>query len=326
MAGPLTILYLAEAEPDAAVLSSGVLAHMAREARGARFTVVGSSASAPLFRDVPGLERLIVLPGESRADWLKLWGQLKDRRWSLIVDMRGSRLSQWLRREKRAVRAPAARPRHAVEAASDVLMLEEPAAPHLFFGEETKAAADALVGDGRPILAVGPGVDWIGKRWPAERFTKVAAKLLGPCGPLEGGRLMLVGAAEDRDAAHTIRFAVARDRTIELQGRLDLLETAAALRHARLFIGGDSIWTQLAVASGAPSVAVFGPSDETLTGPWGGKAVRGSRALDEFRAIDPGLNQHIQHMMDVPVEPVLAAALKLHARTEPEPLLEPAHG
>lgn len=326
MAGPLTILYLAEAEPEAAVLSSGVLAHMVREAKGARFTVVGSPASAPLFRDVPGLERLIVLPGESRADWMKLWGQLKDRRWSLIVDMRGSRLSQWLRREKRAVRASADEPKHAVEAASEVLKLEEPAAPYLFFGDETKTTADALVGTGRPILAVGPGVNWIGKRWPAERFTKVAARLLGPGGPLEGGRLMLVGAAEDRDAAHTIRFAVARERTIELQGKLDLLQTAAALRHARLFLGGDSIWTQLAVAAGAPSLAVFGPSDERVTGPWGGKAVRGSRALEEFRAIDPGLNQHIQHMMDVPVEPVLAAALKLHALTEPEPLLEPAHG
>ena len=326
MAGPLDILYLAEAEPEAAVLSSGVLAHMVREARGARFTVVGSPQTAPLFRDTPGLEKLIVLPGESRADWFRLWDRLKDRRWSVIVDMRGSELSRWLRREKRAVRAPSPEPEHAVLAAARVLRLEEPAAPFLYFGEETKAAADARVGTGRPILAVGPGVDWIGKRWPAERFTKVAARLLGPGGPMEGGRLMLVGSAADRDAAHTIRFAVARERTIELQGKLDLLETAAALRHARMFIGADSIWTQLAVAAGVPSLAVFGPSDEAITGPWGGKAVRGSRSLEEFRVIDPGLNLHIQHMMDVPVEPVLAAALKLHARTEPEPILEPAHG
>ena len=191
MAGPLDILYLAEAEPEAAVLSSGVLAHMVREARGARFTVVGSPQTAPLFRDTPGLEKLIVLPGESRADWFRLWDRLKDRRWSVIVDMRGSELSRWLRREKRAVRAPSPEPEHAVLAAARVLRLEEPAAPLLYFGEETKAAADARVGTGRPILAVGPGVDWIGKRWPAERFTKVAARLLGPGGPMEGGRLML---------------------------------------------------------------------------------------------------------------------------------------
>jgi len=172
---------------------------------------------------------------------------------------------------------------------------------------------------------VGPGVDWIGKRWPSERFTKVAAAMLGEGGPMAGGRLLLVGTGEDRDAAHTIRFAVSRDRVIEAQGKLDLLETAAALRHARLFVGGDSIWTQLAVAAGVPAVGIYGPSDETLTRPWTGVAVRGSRSLDEFRAIDPGLSQHIQHMMDVAVEPVIAAAQNLFRATE-LPVLEPAHG
>ena len=326
MSGLLTILYIAEADPAAAVLSSGVLAQMVAEAPRARITVVGSTESAPLFRDTPGLDRLLVLPGDSTADWLKLWDRLKGRRWGVVVDMRGSKLSSWLKRERRAIWTPSEKPRHAVEAASQVLSMDAPVAPRLFFGDEVLAAADARVGDRpEPILAVGPGVDWIGKRWPSERFTKVAASLLGEGGPMAGGRLMLVGTAEDRDAAHTIRFAVSRDRVIELQGKLDFLETAAALRHARLFVGGDSIWTQLAVAVGVPAVGIYGPSDEIVTRPWTGVAVRGSRSLDEFRAIDPGLNQHIQHMMDVPIEPVITAARGLFQATE-RPVLEPAHG
>lgn len=326
MPAPLSILYIAEADPTAAVLSSGVLAHMVAEAPGARWTVVGSPESAPLFRDTPGLERLIVLPGESKPDWVKLWDRLKGRRWSLVVDMRGTRLSGWLKRERRAVRTPDAEPLHAVESAAKVLQLDEPVRPKLFFGDEVLAAADALVGSRpEPILAVAPGVDWIGKRWPSERFTKVAASLLGEGGPMAGGRLMLVGTSQDRDAAHTIRFAVSRDRVIEAQGKLDLLETAAALRHARLFVGGDSIWTQLAVAAGVPALGIYGPSDEGVSAPWGGASVRGSRSLDEFRAIDPGLSQHIQHMMDVPVEPVVKAALNLFHKSE-TPVLEPAHG
>lgn len=323
---PLTILYIAEADPMAAVMSSGVLAQMVEEAPDARFTIVGSAESAPLFRDTPGLDRLIVLPGEGTAAWIKLWDRLKARRWSVVVDMRGSRLSGWLKRDKRAVRRPDEEPLHAVESAARVLQLDTPPAPRLFFSEETKAEADALIANRPgPVLALGPGVDWIGKRWPSERFTKVAAAMLGDTGPMAGGRLMLVGNAVDRDAAHTIRFAVSRDRVIELQGKLDLLQTAAALRHARMFVGGDSIWTQLAVAAGVPALGVYGPSDERLTRPWTGMAVRGSRSVEEFRAIDPGLNQHIQHMMDVPVEPVTAAALKLFRKTE-TPVLEPAHG
>lgn len=323
MAG-FPILYLAEADPEAAVLSSGVIARLLAEAPNAAFTIVGSPESAPLFRDVPGLERLIVLEREGQPEWLRLWWRLRGRRWGLIVDQRGTRLSERLSRQRRAVRRPpdpGDEPVHAVVEAARLLMLEDdPPAPRLFFGEETRAAAQALVGpaDG-PILAVGPGVDWIGKRWPAERFTKLATCLLGPGGPMAGGRLMIVGRFEDRDAAHTIRFAVARERVIELQGRLDLLETAAALSRARLFLGADSVWTQLAVAVGVPAVAVYGPSDEARNGPWGGRAVRGPRSLEDFRALDPGLNQAIQHMMDLPAEPVLDAALRLYAETEPRP-------
>jgi len=315
------ILYLAEPDAEAAVLSSGVLAYLVEAMPQARFTVVGSPASAPLFADLPRLDRIILLEKEGRLDWIALWNQLRVTRWGLIVDMRGSTLSGKLRRERRAVRGrekpdphesgPQDQARHAVEQAARVLRLDEVPAPRLFLGEETRAAADVLVRpDDRPILAVGPGTDWIGKCWPAERYSKIAAALLGPDGPLAGGRLLIVGDEDDRDLAHTIRLAVARNRVIEVQGRLTPLQTAAALSHAALYIGADSLWTQLAVAAGVPTIGVYGPSDETVVGPWGGASVRGPRSLDEYRALDPRLNQAIQHMMDLPAERVLKVARK----------------
>lgn len=318
MAGRFPILFIAEADPGAAVLSSGVLARLAEQAPNAAFTIVGSSASAPLFRDTPGLERLLVLDGEGRLELAKLWFRLRGRRWGLIVDLRGTGLSGRLDRQRRAVAEPgmSGAGLHAVERAARLLQFEDIPAPKLFIGPETQAAADAVTGEGDgPILAIGPGVDWIGKRWPAERFAKVAGPLLAPDGPLAGGRLMIVGGPGDRDAAHTIRFAVTRDRVIEAQGRLGPLETCAALSRASLFLGADSLWTRLATAAGIPTLAVFGPSDETVTGPWNGRSVRGPRTLEDFRAIDPELNQHIQHMMDLPVEPVLNAAREMIAET-----------
>jgi len=125
---------------------------------------------------------------------------------------------------------------------------------------------------------------------------------------------MIVGEEADRDAAHSIRFAVKRERVIELQGRLTRLQTVAALSRADFYIGGDSLWTQLAVAAGVPAVGVFGPSDETLRRPWTGVAVRGPRSLQEFVDLDPRLNQHIQHMMDLPYERVLKASKTLLAQ------------
>ena len=316
MIGRFPILYIAEADAEDAVLSSGVLAHLVESLPEASFTIVGSAASAPLFAETPRLAQLLVLEREGHFEWIALWNQVRATKWGLVVDMRGSTLSGKLRRHKRAVRGKDEPGVHAVEAAARVLKLdpEETPAPRIFVSEQTlaevRARFPATGGEG-PILAVGPGVEWMGKRWPAERYAKVAAKLLADDGPLAGGRLMLVGEEIDREAAHTIRYAVPRARVIELQGKLTRLQTAAALSQAALYLGADSIWTHLAVAAGAPTVAVFGPSDETTRGPWKGVTVRGPRSFEEFQKLDPRLNQAIQHMMDLPWERVLKAAQKV---------------
>jgi ADP-heptose:LPS heptosyltransferase len=125
---------------------------------------------------------------------------------------------------------------------------------------------------------------------------------------------MIVGEEADRDAAHTIRLAVPRNRVIELQGKLTRLQTAAALSRAALYVGNDSVWTHLAVAAGVPSVGVFGPSDDSLVGPWQGVSIRGERSLEEFKAIDPRLNQAIHHMLGLPADRVLRAAKGLLAK------------
>lgn len=314
MAARFPILYLAEPEAEAAVLSSGVLAYLVKAMPQARFTIVASPQTALLFKDLPRLDRLLVLEKDGHIEWISLWNQLRDTKWGLIVDMRGSAISTRLRRDKRAVRGKPEPGLHAVEQAAKVLQLDEVPAPHLFVSDQDQAVAAALVKptDG-PILAIGPGTDWIGKCWPAERYSKIATALIGPDGPLAGARLLIVGSETDREIAHTIRLSVPRNRVIEAFGRLTPLQTVAALSHAELYVGADSLWTQLAVASGIPCIGVYGPSDEKVVGPWGGVSVRGPRSLAEYRELDPRLNQAIQHMMDVPAERVLKSARKLLA-------------
>ncbi|WP_296166640.1 glycosyltransferase family 9 protein [uncultured Brevundimonas sp.] len=314
MSGRFPILYIAEASPEEAVLSSGVLAYLVEAMPTADFTIVGSRTSAPLFADTPRLRRLIVLDKETRLDWLGLWNQVRDTRWGLVVDMRGSTISGKLKRQKRAVRGAGEAGVHAVELAARVLHLDDIPAPRLFVSEETQATADALIpAASGPIIAVAPGTDWMGRHWPAERYAKVAAALIADDGPLAGGRLLILGDEKDRDDAHTIRLAVTRGRATELVGRLTPLQAVALLGRAALYLGPDSLWTHLATAAGAPVVAAFGPSDEAERGPWSGIAVRGPRSVEEYRKIDPRLNQAIQHMNDLPAERMLKAAKKLLA-------------
>ena len=114
-----------------------------------------------------------------------------------------------------------------------------------------------------------------------------------------------------------LRRSIPKDRCLDLTGQLGLLDVYAVLRRARLFVGNDSGLMHLAAAAGCPTVGLFGPSDDRLYAPWGphGRVVRGPRSFEQFKEIDPGLNQTIGHMLDLKVEPVVEAASELLAAT-----------
>ena len=315
------ILFITASRIGDAVLSSGLIKALADEIPGARFTIVAGPLAAPLFARTPRLDRVIVF--EKRplgGHWYTLWRRVRGRRWGLIVDLRGSPISSVLMRRRRAVYKAGGPVAHKVIEAARLLNLEgEPPAPTLYTGADIDTHAAALTrGDG-PILAIGPGTNWVGKTWPAERFSQVVRALLGPGGQLAGGRLMILGGPEDKALGAAVRGAVAKDRLIELAGKIDLLTAFAVLKHARLYIGGDSGLMHLAAAAGTPTLGLFGPSDERLYAPWGPntRVVRGPRSFDDIRARDPHLSHAVCHMMDLSVPRVVAAARALIADTAP---------
>jgi heptosyltransferase-3 len=51
-------------------------------------------------------------------------------------------------------------------------------------------------------------------------------------------------------------------------GRLDWPQLAGVLSNARVYVGPDTSVTHLAAACGCPTVAIYGPTDPRLWGPW----------------------------------------------------------
>lgn len=323
MAAAFPILFISPPGAVNALLASGLVKRLTEEIPHGLFTIAADAGAEALFRDMPRLERFIPL-GEGRGGRFSLWGQVRGRRWGLVVDVAGGLLGGMISARTRALykqpRLDAA-PAHKVQDWARVLKLEDdPPAPALFVGSHTSEQARAMVGASEPILALAPGADWIGRVWPAERFNEVAARLLGPDCPLEGGSLLIVGSETDREMAQTVRAAVPRDRVIDLTGRVDPLVAYACLRSARLLVGNDGLYTHLAAAADIPTLGLFGPSDEVREGPWGAHArvVRGHRAFADFLIVDRNLDQALNHMLDLPVEAVLDAAQRLLKETEPE--------
>jgi ADP-heptose:LPS heptosyltransferase len=318
------VLFIAPGNVSEAVLASGLLKKLHDEAPNPRFTIVASRKVAPLFADMPKVEQLVVTDRRrSGRRWFGLFGPLRARRWALVVDLQAGVIAGRLRPKGKPLRrANDDEPTHKlIEAARLMRLDDDPPTPYVFVGEEAEKRAAALTAGEGPILAVAPSAEWVGKAWPVERFAEVVRRLLSPGGPIAGGRLMLLGDRADARQVDPVRSAAARDLVIDLIGRADLVTSFAALKRARLYIGNDTGYSQLAAAAGVPTLVLFGPSDDRIWRPWGEKVrvVRGARTFEEIRKIDHALSAQVRHMIDLSADSVMAAAEALLEETAAQP-------
>ena len=133
--------------------------------------------------------------------------------------------------------------------------------PRLEPGGAERAAVDDLLhghDPALPLVALAPGSVWATKRWPG--YPDLARRLAAGV----GARLVVVGAAADRELAAEIAAAVAgvpgSAPAIDATGRLSLLGSAELIRRARALVTNDSAPQHLASAVGTPTVALFGPT------------------------------------------------------------------
>ena len=137
---------------------------------------------------------------------------------------------------------------------------------------------------GPGFLALHPGSGAPAKNWPAERFAELAKWLAG-----ERPWLLVEGPA-DEEAAGPLR---ANPRAVTASG-LPARVLGAILAQAGLYVGNDSGVTHLAAAFGAPTLALFGPTDPAVWSPVG-RFVAVARSPDET-------------MAGLAIEPVISAA------------------
>ncbi|MCZ6690118.1 MAG: glycosyltransferase family 9 protein [Planctomycetota bacterium] len=120
----------------------------------------------------------------------------------------------------------------------------------------------------RPVVAIHPGVSTFGffKRWPAEAYGRVVRKFSEI-----GIRALLTWGPGEREEVERIRH-LAGDRGTIGPRTPSLLSLVELLRRCDLFIGSDSGPLHLASAVGTPTVALFGPKDPRVYGPYGARS------------------------------------------------------
>jgi ADP-heptose:LPS heptosyltransferase len=253
----MKILFITSSRIGDAVISCGILEHLRLNHPGARITVACGAAASGVFARLPGLERLIIFEKQRfDAHWFKLWGQLIGVVWDVAVDVRGSGIFLFLAARSRKILRGGRRPGRRYEQLGASLGFSPAPLPVVWTAPEDDARAAALLGDG-PVLALGPTANWGGKIWPPDRFVTVAQALGARIPGLKIAVFAGPGEAERALAAPVLN---ALPGAIDAVGSLSLVEAAACLRHATLYIGNDSGLMHIAAAAGAPTLGLFGRS------------------------------------------------------------------
>ncbi|MGB7258130.1 MAG: glycosyltransferase family 9 protein [Pseudolabrys sp.] len=98
------------------------------------------------------------------------------------------------------------------------------------------------------------------KQWTEKGWRELAAALTA-----RGLKVVATGGPADARYLDRVWNGAAVERR---DGKLSWPQLAALLGKARVFVGPDTSVTHLAAATGCPTVALYGPTDPRLWGPW----------------------------------------------------------
>jgi lipopolysaccharide heptosyltransferase II len=117
----------------------------------------------------------------------------------------------------------------------------------------------------RPIFCVCPGsVNSEAKRWPAESFARLADLLIDRI----GAQVVFLGAPQEEGLVEGIMSIMRNSGSLNLVGA-DMMTSMAVMNLSALVISNDTGSAHLAVASSAPVLTIFGPTNPGATAPYG---------------------------------------------------------
>ncbi len=293
----MNILFITSSRIGDAVLSTGLLDHIARAHPQTKVTIVCGPLTTSLFEGYPNLERILPLKKQKyNRHWFDLWRQASGTRWDMIVDLRNSLVSRLLRADRKFIFGSYIDPElHKVEQNAAIMKLDYVPAPKLWFTAEQNEKASQLIpslkmsspgltggsretgtgssafaeDDRQRVLAIGPTANWLAKTWPADRFIEIIKFMTGENGPMPGARVAVFAAPGEEPAAYEVLNSIPENRRINVIAKTDPGTAAAALARCNFYIGNDSGLMHCAAAVGVKTLGLFGPSWPHLYRPWG---------------------------------------------------------
>lgn len=148
----------------------------------------------------------------------------------------------------------------------------------LFTSPEDDRYVDGLlssngIGKGYSVAVIHPTSRWLFKCWRDEAVAEVIDYLEG-----RGVRTVLTSGPDYKELERARNIiSLAKSSPLDLSGRLTLKRLAALYKRSALFFGVDTAPMHMAAAVGTPVIALFGPSDSNIWGPFTEKRIIISR-------------------------------------------------
>jgi heptosyltransferase I len=122
---------------------------------------------------------------------------------------------------------------------------------------------DERKSDQELMIGINPGGDRENRRWRPEYYAEVADRIMDHF-PV---RLFLLGGPGEENIARNIETRM-KHSVINLAGRLSLNDLCYLIKYFDLLITNDSGPMHIGAATKTPLIAIFGPEDPVLMGPY----------------------------------------------------------
>ena len=113
----------------------------------------------------------------------------------------------------------------------------------------------------RPYAVIHAAPMFRYKRWTADGWQVIAAGL-------DARGLAVLATGGEGDRPYLDEVWAGQPEVSRLDGMLSWPELAELIGRASVYVGPDTSVTHLAAATGTPTVALYGPTDPRLWGPW----------------------------------------------------------
>lgn len=255
------------------VLASPVSVKLKKSYPQAKITCVTHQSLIPLLSLCSGIDEFVGVPeGQS---FLDIRNSIQACKPELIVDLSGSNKSLLhtallAGKNLRYKKNPAV---HAVENYLDTIApicqaSDEDRFPSLFVPEAEKDKIRKMLTarENRRLLALVPGVGTHRphRAWPEDNWSALAKNILWE----KDHALVLIGGNDERTLCSRIAEKTG-EYCYNLAGKLNLVETAAALSLCDATVSGDTGPAHISIAVGTPVVGLYGPTFLDRSGPYG---------------------------------------------------------